>query len=191
MNRNRTAAPLSALVCFVVSGCAATDATSFRTMTATEHEKVASSGGDGATTAEHLAAARDLREQERSACAEVPDADRDQGPFARRDRIVGAHELRARLFPKAPAQTVGVAVEIRATPGTTEQWLGRVVQCHLAHYAVVGGGLAEPGDPLMTAGAHVSVAATQTGFRVAITSQSLEVARELLQKGFALAGKGT
>jgi hypothetical protein len=179
------------IACLAATGCAAADSASFRAMAATDHERVASTGGDAAPAEEHLAAARELRERERSACAEVPDVDRDQGPFARRDRIVATKELRARLFPKAPEQTVGVSVEIRATPGTTEQWLGRIVQCHLAHYAVVGGASADPGDPLTTPGARVSVAATQVGFRVAITSPSSEVARQLLEKGLALSAKGT
>ncbi len=49
-------------------------------------------------------------------CAEVPDADRDQGPFARRDRIVSVSEVREKVYPKAPPQLVGAAVYVRATP---------------------------------------------------------------------------
>jgi hypothetical protein len=178
-------------VAFLASGCAATESPSFRSMSAAEHERLASAGADGASPAQHLEASHDLREAERLACAEIPAAERDQGPFARRDRVVGAKELRARFYPKAPLQTAGVAIELRATPDTTEQWLGRVIQCHLAHYAVVGAATADPADPLMIAGTQVAVSSTQTGFRVAITSSSLESAKEALQRGMYLSDKGS
>jgi hypothetical protein len=116
------------------------------------------------------------------ACAEVPELDRDQGPFARRDRIERVEEVRERLFPKAPPQLVGAAVYVRATPGVTEQWLGRVVECHLAHRAALGGLASDAATSPFAEDARVAVSATPTSFRVAITSPDLEVARSVLAK---------
>lgn len=191
MNITKIGARCLALVSVTLAGCASTQGASFRGMTAAEHERMAAAGGDAVSPEEHRNAAAGLRERERAACIDVPDADRDRGPFARLDRIVRTVELRERLFPKAPLQTVGVEIEIRATPALTEQWLGRLIQCHLAHYAVVGAAAADPKDPLTTDGAHVSVASTQTGFRVAITSPASEVARELVRKGVGLSENGS
>jgi hypothetical protein len=116
------------------------------------------------------------------ACAEVPDVDRDQGPFGRRDRIERVEEVRERTFPKAPPQLVGAAVYVRATPGVTEQWLGRVVECHLAHRAALGGLASDAATSPFAEDARVSVSSTPTSFRVAITSPDLEVARSVVAK---------
>jgi hypothetical protein len=116
------------------------------------------------------------------ACAEVPDLDRDQGPFARRDRIERVEELRERTFPMAPPQLVGAAVYVRATPGVTEQWLGRVVECHLAHRAAQGGLASDAATSPFAEDARVSVSSTSTSFRVAITSPDIEVARSVAAK---------
>src|SRR5580692_8662110 len=103
----------------------------------------------GVPAVEHREAAQRLRDRERFACAEVPDAERDLGPFARRDRIMDVQAVQDRVFPKAPPRLFGVSVVLRATPGVTEPWLGRVIECHLAHYAVVGANAASAPSPLL------------------------------------------
>jgi hypothetical protein len=125
-------------------------------------------------------------DQERAACAEISDADRDGGPFARRDRVVRVEPLLQTVSPKAPAPPAGVAVYLRATPGMTEQWVGRLVQCHVAHRAALGstdGG----NDPLAIEDARVAVSSTPTELRVAITSSNVERARRILRAGSTLA----
>jgi hypothetical protein len=122
-------------------------------------------------------------EYEKAACAEVSDAERDEGPFARRDRIVGVEELREKTYPKAPPQPVGVAVYVRAAPGVTEQWVGRVIDCHLAHRALVGDRLPDRDSPLFAENATIHVSSTPTAFRVAIRSLDLDVARSVIEKG--------
>jgi hypothetical protein len=128
-------------------------------------------------------------EYERAACAEVPDQDRDQGPFARRDRIVGVEELREKTYPKAPPQPIGAAVYLRATPGVTEQWVGRVIDCHLAHRAVAGDRAVDRDSPLYVADTSVHVSSTPTAFRVAITSYDLDAARSVIEKANRLAAR--
>ncbi|HLK35799.1 MAG TPA: hypothetical protein VKU41_03530, partial [Polyangiaceae bacterium] len=118
------------------SQACATQGDAFRHMSAEAHEQVANqatSGGDlGATPNDHLMAAARLRAAELSACAGVPESDRDEGPLARRNQIEDVETLHDRIHTKAMLQPSGVAVYLRATPGLTEQWLGRVLLCHLA-----------------------------------------------------------
>ncbi len=163
------------------AGCA-TQTSAFRHMSAEEHERVGAAGGDAADATDHLAIAQDLRRAEQAACFEVPDAERDAGPFGHRDRIEGVQVVRERLFPKAPEQPVGVAVTLRAAPGLTEQWIGRVIQCHLAHKAVVGARVAEETCPLSVDDARVDLSSTHSGFRVTITSKDPAAARALIQR---------
>jgi hypothetical protein len=149
-------------------------------MIAVGYQPVAGFASDGTAAVE----SKSLRDAELGACAEVPEADRDGGPFARRDRIVYVEEVRDRVYPKQMAQTFGIAVYIRATPGVTEQWLGRVITCHQAHAAATG--VRDAADPLVGSDARIKIDATPTGFRVAITTPNLDAARALLEQGHAL-----
>jgi hypothetical protein len=119
---------------------------------------------------------------EQAACAEVPDADRDQGPFARRDRIVGVEELEERANTKVAPHPVGAAVYVRAAPGMTQQWLDRVIECHLAHRAATGAVAAGADASPFVPDAQVSVSSRATSFRVAITSKDLDTARSVIAK---------
>ncbi len=180
MNIVKMSGGLVAFACLLATGC-----TPARTSASRGTIAVGSPGfGVEATTAD----ARSARDEEASACAEVPDADRVGGPFARRDRIENVEEVRDRVFPKQLPQTFGIAVYIRATPGVTEQWLGRVIRCHQKRAAAAG---AIAGDPLVGTDARIKVDTTPTGFRVAITSPDLEVARSLLDKAQGLSPNGT
>jgi hypothetical protein len=177
-------------ISLALGACSPAESRAFRAMTAADHERAAQQSADptGATPTEHLDAAKHLRAAEQAACAEVPETERDQGPFARRDRIVALEEVRDRRFPKWPPQLFGVALTLRATPGMTEEWLGRLIQCHVAHYAVVGVASSPEPSPLLVSGAVIRVSSTGLGFRVSITSSDMDVAREALTAGRAVAG---
>jgi hypothetical protein len=164
-------------------GCAS-QSDAFRQMSAVDHESAARS--DPAQAQQHLEAATQLRQEEQSACYGIPDSDRVQGPFARPDRIAAIEVVRDRgEFPKAPLKPVGVAVDVRAEPGMTQQWLGRLVACHMAHVAVAG---QDPRPSLLSvANARVAVSSTSVGFRVTVTSSDSDVARALVGKGQELA----
>jgi hypothetical protein len=71
-------------------------------------------------------------------------------------------------------------------PGVTEQWIGRVIQCHVAHYAVVGTSATRAASPPLTSRVLISVSSTAVGFRVSITSPDIDIARQLAQSGRAL-----
>jgi len=171
-------------------GCAS-QSTAFRQMSAADHESAARlAQGDAALAQSHLEAAKRLRDAEQVACYGVPDADRVQGPFAHPDRVTGIEIVRDRgVFPKGPLEPVGVAVDLRAEPGMTQQWLGRVVACHVAHVAVEGAD-AQP-SPLSVANTQVSVTSTAVGFRVTVKAMShdRDVAYSLVNKGQELADR--
>jgi hypothetical protein len=163
------------------AGCASQSG-AFRQMSAADHERAATASPDGALAQEHLEAARRLQSDERAACDGVPDADRLNGPFGPAHYVTNVEVVRDRgRFPKGPQQPVGVAVFVRAEPGLTQQWLGRVVACNMAHLAVVGG--VERPSPLSVADTNVSVSSTAVGFRVTFTSKDSDVARSLVDKG--------
>jgi hypothetical protein len=173
------------VVALAAAGCA-TQSSSFRQMSAADHEAAARAASDSAVAEEHTEAASRLRDEERSACYGVSDADRDQGPFARADGVTGVEVVRDRgVFPKGPLEPVGVAVYLRAESGMTQQWLGRVVACHQAHLAVVGS--ERQHSPLSVPNADVSVSSTQVGFRVTITSRDRDAARSVVERGRELA----
>jgi hypothetical protein len=185
MNLVKPSIPIAGLVTAVaLMGCAATETAGFKRMTAPDHELAARSGQDatGATPSEHLAAAQQLRANAASACADVPEAERDAGPFVHGDRIVAVEEVQDRVFPKAPLRPFGVAVTIRATPGMTEQWLGRIIQCHVAHHAAVGTSADNQASPLLTDGVHIHVSPTAVGFKVSITSADADTAQSVITR---------
>src|ERR1700722_2108257 len=174
-----------ALVSTAVAGCASQSA-AFRQMTATDHEAAARTTTDSSLAEEHVEAARKLRDQERAECYGVSDTDRDLGPFARTDAVTGVEVVRDHgVFPKGALQPVGVSVYLRAESGMTQQWLGRVVACHMAHVAVVG---QEPRQtPITVPNADVTVSSTPVGFRVTITSKDGDAARSVVERGRQLA----
>jgi hypothetical protein len=166
-------------------GCAS-QSTAFRHMSAADHEAAARAATDSTLAGEHADAARRLRDDERSACYGVTDADRDMGPLARTDSVTGVEVIRDHgVFPKGALEPVGVSVYLRADPNMTQQWLGRIVACHLAHIAVVG--TPPHPSPLAVPNAEVTVSSTQVGFRVTITSRDRDIARDVVDQGRALA----
>jgi hypothetical protein len=166
-------------------GCAS-QSVAFRQMSAADHERAASSSTDTALAQEHLDAASRLRNEERVACDGVPDADRLGGPFAQAQNVTHVDVVRDRvLLPKGFLEPVGVAVYLRAEPGMTQQWLGRIVACHVAHVAAMGG--EDRPSPLSVANTQVAVSSTSVGFRITVTSKDSGIARSVIDKGEELA----
>jgi hypothetical protein len=165
-------------------GCMTSQTAAFRRMSAAQHEAAAQGvAGSSEDANEHLAAARELRQTEGAACVDVSDADRERGPFGHREWLAGVEIVRDRYrFAKGPAEPAGVAVYLRAEPGITEQWIGRLIQCHLAHHAVVGEGVAQESCPLSLDGTRIDLTSTHTGFRVAITTKDIATARSLIDR---------
>jgi hypothetical protein len=149
---------------------------------ADRHRKVA---------AEHRAASQALRDAEARACVGLADADRDMSPFMHREDIASVRELvvTSGTGKSTSPRQMGAVVVVRAVPGLTEQWLQRVVDCHLARNAALGHNVPEmPYCPLVPNGVAATVTSTTTGFAVEMRSEDLTVAHEILRRAQALAG---
>jgi hypothetical protein len=134
------------------------------------------------------ASAAQAREIEASACSDVPAADRDLGPLGHRDRISGVEVLQDRPYPKQMLQPAGVAIYVRATPGMTEQWLSRVLECHMAHEATAMASTSDRHDPFLVEDARVALSPTSDGFRITITTKDVGAAREIIDRARVVAG---
>jgi hypothetical protein len=103
------------------------------------------------------------------ACAGLPEAALDREIAALRANVDGAaplHEGGAKSVPRL----VGAVVQVRAAPGMTAPWLGRVLQCDTARRAAAA---------LVPAGVRSEVTATPTGFEVSMRSADYDMAREI------------
>jgi hypothetical protein len=135
--------------------------------------------------------ARELEHAEQLLCGGIPDEDRDLGPFAHRNLLERVEPMLERAFAKGPLSVpVGAIVYLRASPGMTEQWLQRIVDCHLAHHAVAGAAIAgHPSCPMVAAEPpRVFVRSTSDGFAVNIRSSRLD-ADEVLARCRALVAR--
>lgn len=147
--------------------------------------------------AAHRAAASALRDVEASACAGIPDEDRDQSPFSHVEDIASVSELT--IAPEATSdptgigsgmgspRVVGATVVIRAVPGLTVEWLQRLLDCHLARNAVLGHDVPEMAYcPLVPNGVTASVRSVSGGFAVDLRAESDDAAAEVVRRARAL-----
>lgn len=145
--------------------------------------------------AEHRAASRALRDAETRACTWVSPHDRDRSPFDHREDIASVSPLMVDE-PDPDGDDIGVVegerlagavVTFRALPGMTEQWLRRIVECHLARNAALGHDVPEmPYCPLVPRNVTAHVSSTASGFAVELQSGDAETAREVLRRAQAL-----
>lgn len=141
--------------------------------------------------AQHRAASEALRNAEASACAGIAEEDRAESPFAHREDIRSVSELEEER--RSGRQTrdvlVGATVEFRAVPELTEEWLQRLVDCHLARNASLGHQI-EGMDycPLVPAGVQADVRSVGDGFAIDVRSDDPQTAREVLRRAKALTG---
>lgn len=161
-------------VCWTVS----TNPTDSHVKTAAEHRELA---------AQHRAASQALRDAEARACAGVSDEDRDTSPFAHVADIRSVAELKgegqSRTGKVKTERTIGATITLNAVPGLTEEWLQRIVTCHLARNAAVGHDMAEmPYCPLVPRGAQASVRSVGDGFAVDIKADDSEAAAEIWRR---------
>ena len=107
-------------------------------------------------------------------------------PFEHTEDIANVEQLNARVGGskgQQGARMVGATVTFRAVEGMTAEWLQRVIDCHLARNASLGHVVPEmPNCPLVPKGVQVHVSSTGNGFAVAISSDDMETAREILAR---------
>jgi hypothetical protein len=105
-----------------------------------------------------------------SACHGLPDATMDRGVADLRTNVDGARAVYEAQGEKAVPRLVGAAAHVRAAPGMTAQWLGRLLICDTARHG---------GAALVPAGAKSEVTSTPVGFTVVVRSRDPELAREI------------
>lgn len=153
----------------------------------------------------HRSASKALVEAEKRFCSGIPEADRDMSPFAHREDVIAVQGLKKadanyaysggdtsmleipiqQAEKLSPGGLQGARVTFRAVPGMTGQWLQRVVDCHLARNAVVGGA-DMPFCPLAVPHATATVTSTATGFVVDVTSDNTDSVRDIIRRAAAL-----
>lgn len=97
----------------------------------------------------------------------------DRGVAELRTNVDGAVPLHESTGAKALPRLVGAMVVVRAAPGMTAQWLGRLLQCDTARHASAA---------LVPAGSTSEVGSTSNGFTVSIRSGDPEMAREIQRR---------
>jgi hypothetical protein len=133
-----------------------------------------------AAAAAHRAASQKLSEAEAAACGGIAEEDRVQSPFSHREdiqRVTLDDRQAARLTAKEP---IGATVYFRAVPGLTQEWLQRIVDCHIARNASLGFNVPEmPYCPLAVQGVTARVSSVGNGFAVELRAQNREQIAEL------------
>lgn len=139
--------------------------------------------------ARHRAAAAALREAEDHACAGLDEASRDESPFMHRADIASVEELweDVRVGRSVTRRRAGATVMFRAVRGLTQEWLQRIVDCHLARNAALGHDVPEmPDCPLVPMGVTAHVRSVGAEFAVDVRAESNEAADEVLRRARAL-----
>jgi hypothetical protein len=149
---------------------------------AAKHRKIA---------ADHRVASATLRTDEQSACAGLPDPDRQTSPFDRLEDIVYVEDVQTRPTMTKGAQRArleGASITVRAARGLTREYLQRLVTCHLARNASMGFAIPEMARcPLSVKGARAKVDTVGTTFRVEIRGDSNESAEMISRRAKELA----
>ena len=150
----------------------------------------------------HRAASKALLEAEQRFCSGIPEADRDMSPFAHREDVIAvqglkkldvtyAYEGGVTVIPIEQAEKAnpgglqGARVTFRAVPGMSGEWLQRVVDCHLARNAVIGGA-DMPFCPLAVPHATATVTSTGSGFAVDVTADNSDGVRDIIKRAAVL-----
>jgi hypothetical protein len=103
-------------------------------------------------------------------CAGLPDALMDRGVADLRANVEAVGPLREADGAKTLPRLVGATVQVRAAPGMTAPWLGRLLRCDTARHAAAA---------LVPDGASAEVTSTPVGFTVAVRSRDAALAREI------------
>jgi hypothetical protein len=144
-------------------------------------------GGVLPSVAEPPLSTADLAARATESCSGVPEQLQKSGLLAFRDSFSETRTLKE--VHSNWQKSRGAVIALRATPGVSVPWLGRVNSCHIAMVAAgrVGQGA---DDPFTVPGAATVIRETYDGFelviRVATGDESDEVAR---RARIALSGK--
>jgi len=109
------------------------------------------------------------------ACTDVPAQELSRSPLEAR-QVLAVNAVREPFPLKGRrAALLGATVYILASPGLTKEWLGHLIECHVAR----GAQPSPVADPL-TGSPTVDVVSTGNGFAVSITSKDPYQAERIL-----------
>ena len=141
--------------------------------------------------AEHRAAGQALRDAEAKACSGVPDYDRNVSPFLHSEDIEQVAPLNVPTTYAGEAQIPaghdsafkGAVISFRPARGLSQEWLQRVIDCHLARNAVLGHDLAEmPNCPLVPKDVTAQAKSAGDHFVVEVSSDDPATAQEVWRR---------
>jgi hypothetical protein len=120
-----------------------------------------------------------------SACAGVPDVERDHPSMLQRPELEGVREsMGEQRYIKFSRQELrGAELLVRPTPGVSRQWIARVIRCHVAYSDLPGA--AAPRimpDPLLVDEANVTFDETETAFVIRIQGTNKTEGEEILAR---------
>jgi hypothetical protein len=107
---------------------------------------------------------------------DVPNRELGRSPLEDR-RVLAVDPVREPFPLKGRrAALLGATVYILASPGLTKEWLGHLIECHIACAAQQS----RVADPLVAGSPTVDVVSTGNGFAVSITSKDPYQAERIL-----------
>lgn len=134
--------------------------------------------------AKHRAASEALRAAEARACAGISDIEREASPFRRRD-IERVEAIEEKTLGRDAVR--GARVVLRDQAGASRDELQRLIDCHLAHWAVTGAqDPAVPSCPLALEGVTVEVKNREKSIAVEILAQDPRTAATVIANARAL-----
>jgi hypothetical protein len=120
-----------------------------------------------------------------SACAQLPEVERDRPSLLQPDAIATIRPAMGerRLIKTSIEEVRGAEIALKATNGMTKQWVARVVRCYLAWRDVTGRNPQDSAsDPFIVGSPEVSFGETETGFVVRIVGRDKSQGEEILRR---------
>jgi hypothetical protein len=111
------------------------------------------------------------------ACDGLQIAAVDQSVADMRANVVDVEQIRQGNGKQVPF-LVGARLTVRATPGMTPEWMGRLLFCDATRHT---------SDALIPAGAHSHVSSTGTGFAISVRAQEPSLARDIERRAHLFA----
>jgi hypothetical protein len=127
-----------------------------------------------------------------SACAGVPDVERDHPSMLQPPELEGVRQsLGEQRYIKFTRQELrGAELLVRPTPGVSRQWIARVIRCHVAYHELPGTNAPQALDePLFVDDAQVTFDETDTSFVIRIQGSNRAEGEEILARAQRLVAR--
>jgi hypothetical protein len=143
----------------------------------------------GCATSRTASQGADRRSAIAYACAGVPESELDTNPL-HSGRVVAVEPLRDSPYSMRGSQVLrGATVVIAASPGMTQQWLQRLLECNAARQALVGSAHVDDLCTLALGKEVPTVGARSDSFAVNLRANDSDEAKVLLKECGALVSR--